>query len=54
MVVDVYDARRLRDIVVDWSPDLVMYQLTDLPDDASEIPARAADNRRIREEAPPT
>lgn len=49
-VIDVYDAQELRGIVVDWSPDLVMYQLTDLPDDAAEIPARAADNRRIREE----
>jgi nucleoside-diphosphate-sugar epimerase len=47
-VIDVYDAQGLRDIVVDWSPDLVMYQLTDLPDDASEIPDRAADNARIR------
>jgi hypothetical protein len=26
-----------------------MHQLTDLPDEASEIPARAADNARIRE-----
>jgi len=49
-VIDVYDAQELRGIVVDWSPDLVMYQLTDLPDDAADIPARAADNRRIREE----
>jgi hypothetical protein len=49
-VIDVYAAQELRGIVVDWSPDLVMYQLTDLPDDAAEIPARAADNRRIREE----
>jgi uncharacterized protein YbjT (DUF2867 family) len=49
-VIDVYDAQGLRGIVVDWSPDLVMHQLTDLPDDASEIPARAANNRRIREE----
>jgi nucleoside-diphosphate-sugar epimerase len=47
-MVDVYDAQTLRDIVVDWSPDLVMYQLTDLPDDASEIPARAQANARIR------
>jgi nucleoside-diphosphate-sugar epimerase len=49
-VIDVYAAQELRGIVVDWAPDLVMYQLTDLPDDAAEIPARAADNRRIREE----
>lgn len=50
VVIDVYDAGRLRAAVVDFAPDLVMYQLTDLPDDAAEIPARAADNRRIREE----
>jgi nucleoside-diphosphate-sugar epimerase len=46
--IDVYDAQGLRDIVVDWSPDLVMHQLTDLPDDASRIPGRAAANARIR------
>lgn len=50
VVIDVYDAEALRGAVVDFGPDLVMYQLTDLPDDAAEIPARAADNRRIREE----
>lgn len=50
VVIDVYDAEKLREAVVDFGPDLVMYQLTDLPDDASEIPARAGDNRRIREE----
>lgn len=49
-VVDVYDAQGLRGIVVDWSPDLVMHQLTDLPDEAADIPLRAAGNARIREE----
>ena len=49
-VIDVYDAQELRGIVVDWSPDLVMYQLTDLPDDAADIPERASANARIREE----
>jgi nucleoside-diphosphate-sugar epimerase len=49
-VIDVYDAQALRDLVVDWSPDLVMHQLTDLPDDAADIPLRAAGNGRIREE----
>jgi nucleoside-diphosphate-sugar epimerase len=48
VVIDVYDAEALRAAVVDWSPDLVMYQLTDLPDDAAEIPARGAANARIR------
>jgi hypothetical protein len=36
--------------VVAFAPDLVMYQLTDLPDDAADIPSRAAGNARIREE----
>jgi nucleoside-diphosphate-sugar epimerase len=49
-VIDVYDEQELRGIVVDWSPDLVMHQLTDLPDDAAEIPERARANARIREE----
>ena len=48
VVIDVYDEQALRGIVVDWSPDLVMYQLTDLPDDTADIPARAKDNARIR------
>jgi uncharacterized protein YbjT (DUF2867 family) len=48
--VDVYDAQGLRDLVVDWSPDLVMHQLTDLPDEESEVRARAAANARIRQE----
>lgn len=50
IVLDVYDAEALRAAVVDFSPDLVMHQLTDLPDDASEIPQRGKANARIREE----
>lgn len=50
VVVDVYDAAALREAVVDFGPDLVMHQLTDLPDAAAEIRARAAGNARIREE----
>jgi uncharacterized protein YbjT (DUF2867 family) len=50
VVIDVYEAEALRSAVVDFGPDLVMYQLTDLPDDASQIPDRAAANARIREE----
>ena len=49
VVLDVYDAEALRAAVVDFAPDLVMHQLTDLPDDASQLPARAAANARIRE-----
>jgi nucleoside-diphosphate-sugar epimerase len=50
VVVDVYDAEALREAVVAFAPELVMHQLTDLPDDPAEIPARAAGNARIREE----
>lgn len=50
VVVDVYDAPALREAVVAFAPDLVMHQLTDLPDDAAEIAARAAANARIRDE----
>ncbi|HVT00177.1 MAG TPA: NAD-dependent epimerase/dehydratase family protein [Solirubrobacterales bacterium] len=50
VVIDVYDAEALRRAVVDFAPELVMHQLTDLPDDAAEIPARAAGNARIRDE----
>lgn len=50
VVVDVYDVEALTAAVVESRPDLVMHQLTDLPDDASDIPARAAANSRIRTE----
>jgi uncharacterized protein YbjT (DUF2867 family) len=50
VVVDVYDAAALRDAVVDLAPDLVMHQLTDLPDDAAEIVAGREANARMREE----
>ncbi|GAA2232809.1 NAD(P)H-binding protein [Promicromonospora sukumoe] len=50
VVVDVYDLDALTATVSDAKPDLVMHQLTDLPDDAAAIPARAAANSRIRTE----
>jgi nucleoside-diphosphate-sugar epimerase len=50
VVVDVYDVEALTAAVVASRPDLVMHQLTDLPDDPTEIPARAAANSRIRTE----
>jgi nucleoside-diphosphate-sugar epimerase len=50
VVVDVYDAEALCVTVVAFSPDLVMHQLTDLPDDAVQIPARATANARMRDE----
>lgn len=50
VVVDVYDAARLREAVVASGPDLVMHQLTDLPQDPRQISAKAADNARVRTE----
>ena len=37
VVCDVFDADALRAAVSAFAPDLVMHQLTDLPDDASQI-----------------
>jgi nucleoside-diphosphate-sugar epimerase len=50
VVVDVFDADRLRDAVVGFGPELVMHQLTNLPDQAARIPEFAAANGRIRTE----
>jgi hypothetical protein len=50
VVVDAYDAEGLREAVAAFAPDMVMHQMTDLPDDAAEIPERAAANARIRDE----
>jgi len=50
VVVDVYDAAALRDAVVAFAPDLVIHQLTDLPDDPAEVPSFQAANARIRDE----
>ena len=50
VVVDVYDAAALRDAVVAFKPDLVMHQLTDLPDEVERIPEMGPANSRIRSE----
>lgn len=50
VVCDVFDADRLTEAVTAFEPDLVMHQLTDLPDRADEIAAYAARNNRIRTE----
>jgi nucleoside-diphosphate-sugar epimerase len=49
VVVDVYDAAALREAVVAFGPDVVMHQLTDLPDDAAQMPERRESNARMRE-----
>jgi nucleoside-diphosphate-sugar epimerase len=48
VVADVFDAAALRDAVVAARPDAVLHELTDLPDEASSIPAFRAANARIR------
>jgi nucleoside-diphosphate-sugar epimerase len=50
VVVDAYDTEALREAVVDFAPDLVMHQLTDLPEDPAEMGASAsAANARMRD-----
>lgn len=50
VVCDVYDAAGLTEAVVSFGPDVVMHQLTDLPDDARRIPDHVPANDRIRTE----
>jgi nucleoside-diphosphate-sugar epimerase len=54
-VVDVYDAAALMDAVQAAKPDVVMHQLTDLPDqnDPAEVAASLTRNMRIRVEGTP-
>lgn len=48
--VDVYDAEGLREAVAAYAPDLVMHQLTDLPDEVERIAEMGDANSRIRTE----
>jgi nucleoside-diphosphate-sugar epimerase len=50
VVVDVYEAEALRDAVVSFAPEMVMHQLTDLPDDPAEVANFGAANARMRDE----
>jgi nucleoside-diphosphate-sugar epimerase len=50
VVCDVYDAGRLNDEVAAFAPDLVMHQLTDLPDDMKRLALYMRRNNRIRTE----
>ena len=47
---DVYDPAALAAAMTGFRPDVVLNQLTDLPDDASEIPRLAGRNQRMRDE----
>jgi nucleoside-diphosphate-sugar epimerase len=50
VVCDVYDPDALREAVVGARPEMVMHQLTDLPDDLKRIPLYVRRNNRIRRE----
>jgi nucleoside-diphosphate-sugar epimerase len=50
VVCDVFDPNALTDAVSAFGPELVMHQLTDLPDQLDQIPEFAARNNRIRTE----
>jgi nucleoside-diphosphate-sugar epimerase len=50
VVVDVYDAAALREAAIDFAPDVVMHQLTDLPDDPAKVGESRESNARMREE----
>lgn len=50
LVCDVYDAAALREAVTAFRPELVMHQLTDLPDDEASLANAAEANARIRRE----
>ena len=48
VVCDVFDADALSRAVIAFAPDIVFHQLTDLPDNAADIPAFSERNNRIR------
>ena len=50
VVCDVFDADGLSQAVAACEPEMVMHQLTDLPDDPAQISAFLAANARIRRE----
>jgi nucleoside-diphosphate-sugar epimerase len=50
VLCDVYDAEALRAAIGAFRPDVVLHQLTDLPDDAAQIPALGARNDRMLRE----
>ena len=50
VVCDVFDAEALRSAMTGFAPDLVMHQLTDLPDDMKRLALYMRRNNRIRTE----
>lgn len=50
VVCDVFDRGLLLEVVARFVPELVIHQLTDLPDDAARVPAQSEANNRMRRE----
>jgi nucleoside-diphosphate-sugar epimerase len=50
VVCDAFEAATLRTAVVAFAPDVVIHELTDLPDDEGLLPSNGAANARIRRE----
>lgn len=50
VVVDLFDARALTAAVKEFGPDLVVHQVTDLPDDVAQLPEFLPGNSRVRDE----
>jgi len=50
VVCDVYDAEALAEAVVGFRPQVVIHELTDLPDDISQLRDASTANARIRRE----
>jgi UDP-glucose 4-epimerase len=50
IVCDVYDADRLRAAIVAFAPDVLMHELTDLPDRLDELDQYTMRNSRMRRE----
>jgi nucleoside-diphosphate-sugar epimerase len=50
VVCDVFELLELERVVVEFAPELVMHQLTDLPDDAAKIAEFGSRNDRMRQE----
>lgn len=48
VICDVYDAAALRRAIQQFTPDLVLHQLTDLPDDLEHLDAARSANQCIR------
>jgi nucleoside-diphosphate-sugar epimerase len=50
IVCDVFDRAGLTNAVRAFAPDLMLHELTDLPDELKDLPADSALNARIRDE----